>query len=513
MTGAINHLQLDVAGCPARDYLPQHAPIVVGRDEAVGVQVAHELVSRKHFRVVWEEGWYIEDLHSTNGTWVEGARINRVPVTGTINIRLGDPSTGPELRLSSTTNGDAGESAAPKTRWVVGRDPRCEFPLDDPMASWRHAAAEHDGDGWVLRDLRSTNQTIVNGMPVREQRLRPGDRILIGNTTLEFDGATISEVTGSRFVVERATLALRDGRRIVDAVTFAINKPSLVAVIGPSGAGKSSLLRLVTGQLPPTDGSVSLDGATMTSQRRAHRGQIGVVPQHTVAHRALTARHALEYTARLRLPSDVGRRERTARITELLGELGLSDHADTQISRLSGGQQRRVAIALEMLTNPSMLILDEPTAGLDPSLVLQIMRLLRRLADQGKRVFVVTHDLEHLSLVDHVLILRSGGTVAYYGPPADVFQHFGTTSWAETFELLGRSSRERSHSASSAEQGRVTSVEAYDLPDTRSGVGALTRSVWVVLMRQLRLIGADPLYAALLAVSYTHLTLPTNREV
>jgi hypothetical protein len=145
-----------------------------------------------------------------------------------------------------------------------------------------------------------------------------------------------------------------------------------------------------------------------------------------------------------------------------------------------------------------MLILDEPTAGLDPSLVLQIMRLLRGLADQGKRVFVVTHDLEHLSLVDHVLILRSGGTVAYYGPPADVFQHFGTTSWAETFELLGRSGGERDLSPSESDQGRVTSVEAYDLPDTRSGFGGLARSVWVVLVRQLRLIGADPLYAALL---------------
>ena len=116
---------------------------------------------------------------------------------------------------------------------------------------------------------------------------------------------------------------------------------------------------------------------------------------------------------------------------------------------------------MEMLTDPSMLILDEPTAGLDPSLVLQIMTLLRQLADEGKRVFVVTHDLEHLALVDHVLVLRAGGTVAYYGPPAGVFSHFETSTWAETFAELSVPRRTRDGTHRSGVQ-ELTAQDAYN---------------------------------------------------
>src|SRR4029077_17428920 len=117
------------------------------------------------------------------------------------------------------------------------------------------------------------------------------------------------------------------------------------------------------------------------------------------------------------------------------------------------------------------------------------MTLLRQLADEGKRVFVVTHDLEHLALVDHVLVLRAGGTVAYYGPPAGVFSHFETSTWAETFaELSVPATRDGTHRSGSKE---LTAQDAYNLPEVRAGLGVLTRSGSVVLGRQLRLIGAD----------------------
>jgi len=213
-----------------------------------------------------------------------------------------------------------------------------------------------------------------------------------------------------------------------------------------------------------------------------------------VAHGALTARRVIDYTARLRLAGDVDRSEREHVVDEVLGHLGMTQHADTRISRLSGGQQRRVGIAMEMLTNPDLLILDEPTAGLDPSLVLQIMQVLRGLADSGKTVLLVTHDLEHLGHVDHVLVLRAGGSTAYFGPPDGVFAAFGTASWAETFDVLAV--RDPGRSSPSAPPGRGQT--AHDLPAPPASVGSLARQCAVVLRRQLRLIGADPLYLALL---------------
>ena len=262
------------------EYLPNHSPIVVGRAEAAGLRVSHDLVSRRHVQLVYDGGWVLEDLHSTNGTWRGGERVSRLALTGDVRVRLGDPHDGPELRLVARDDpARTRTSLTTDRRCVIGRDPNSWLPVDDPMASWKHAAIERNGSEWVIEDLRSTNQTVVNGSPVSYRRLAAGDRVLIGNSTLEFDGGGLSLVTGSRFAVEHASLSLKDGRRIVDDVSFAMSRPSLVAVIGPSGAGKSSLLRLVTGQLPPTHGSVSLDGATMTSQRRAHRGRIGVVPK------------------------------------------------------------------------------------------------------------------------------------------------------------------------------------------------------------------------------------------
>ncbi|MFT4188516.1 MAG: ATP-binding cassette domain-containing protein, partial [Aeromicrobium sp.] len=380
---------------------------------------------------------------------------------------------------------------------VIGRDPSCDLVVDDPMASRAHARlTEADGQLWI-EDLGSTNATLVNGGAVRRQRLVEGDQILIGNTHLVVEGGVLRAAQVSGLVVRHAVLAIPSGKRLVDDMSFEVSLPSVVAVVGPSGAGKSSLLRLLTGQERPTSGVVDFRGASMVSQRKAFRGEIGVVPQYTVAHSSLTARAALDYTARLRLAEDVSAEDRRARVAAVLDQLGLAEHADTQIARLSGGQQRRVAIAMEMLTEPSMLILDEPTSGLDPSLVLQIMQILRGLADAGKQVLVVTHDLEHLDLVDHVLVLRTGGTIAYSGPPDGIFAHFGRDSWAEVFQLLSVPAVAGA-GAPAPQPGSEEVPRSVDVPTPPTRIGHVLRHAATVGARHLRLVLADRVFLALL---------------
>ena len=243
---------------------------------------------------------------------------------------LGDASEGARLRLSvhELSPGDRisrDETAVrpdPRPRVLtIGRDPSCDVALRDPMVSVRRFGRGLTDDVLWVEDLGSSNDTLVNGASVQRHQLREGDRLLIGNTHLVYDRGRVIPIEGEGFVVEHATLTIRGGRRIVDDVSISITRPSVAAVIGPSGAGKSSLLRMATGQVSPSSGAVTLNGATMTRHRHAHRGQVGVVPQHTVAHGALTARQALEYTARLRLSTDVSlgtapaglRRSRAAR--------------------------------------------------------------------------------------------------------------------------------------------------------------------------------------------------------
>ena len=119
------------------------------------------------------------------------------------------------------------------------------------------------------------------------------------------------------------------------------------------------------------------------------------------------------------------RRSGTSRIGEVLGELSLTAHADTRTSSLSGGQRKRVNVALELLTKPSLLFLDEPTSGLDPGLDISVMEMMSGLARDGRTVIVVTHSVANLNICDRLLVLVPGGKVAYFGSPADGLRHFG----------------------------------------------------------------------------------------
>jgi len=138
----------------------------------------------------------------------------------------------------------------------------------------------------------------------------------------------------------------------------------------------------------------------------------------------------------LRFPRDTSKAERNRRVDEVLAELSLTPHAETRTDRLSGGQQKRVNVALELMTKPSLLFLDEPTSGLDPGLDKSVMEMMSGLAKDGRTVIVVTHSVANLDICDRLLVLVPGGKVAYFGPPQDGLKHFGKPGWAEVFQAF-----------------------------------------------------------------------------
>src|SRR5262249_29603045 len=166
------------------------------------------------------------------------------------------------------------------------------------------------------------------------------------------------------------------------------------------------------------------------------RHRIGLVPQENILHTQLTARRSLGYAAELRFPRDTSKSERSHRIDEVLDELVLTKHAGTKVAAMSGGQQKRVTVALELLTKPSLLFLDEPTSGLDPGLDKSVMEQMRDLAHDGRTVIVVTHSVANLDLCDRLLVLVPGGKIAYFGAPRDGLKYFGKPGWAEMFQAF-----------------------------------------------------------------------------
>jgi ABC-type multidrug transport system ATPase subunit len=177
-------------------------------------------------------------------------------------------------------------------------------------------------------------------------------------------------------VVSGLGLTVGSGEELLRDVNFAAAPGTLTAIIGPSGAGKSILAGLVGGMLCPSRGTVTFAGHDVHAEFSRLRRRIGLVPQDDVVHPQLTVGQALRYAAAVRLP-EATRQDRVAAIDAVLDELELSAHVDVRVDRLSGGQRKRVSVAMELLTQPSLLILDEPTSGLDPALDLRVMARLR----------------------------------------------------------------------------------------------------------------------------------------
>ncbi|MFE6365061.1 FHA domain-containing protein [Streptomyces sp. NPDC057806] len=325
----------------------------------------------------------------------------------------------------------------------IGRALENELVVSDLQVSRHHAEFHSTPDGRMeIRDLGSHNGTYVNGQPIAKggsQLLGHADIVGVGHSTFRIVGDRLEEFvdTGEvSFSARHLTVTVDGGKQILKDVSFGVPEKSLVAVIGPSGSGKSTLLKALTGYRPANQGDVLYDNRNLYKQFAELRQRIGLVPQDDILHKELTVKKALKYAAKLRFPADTTTAEREARIDEVLRELKLDIHKEKKVTSLSGGQRKRVSVALELLTKPSLIFLDEPTSGLDPGMDRDVMQLLRGLADDGRTVLVVTHSVAELAICDKLLVMAPGGAVAYFGPPEEALNFFGYDTWADVFSAF-----------------------------------------------------------------------------
>ncbi|GHE07932.1 FHA domain-containing protein [Streptomyces alanosinicus] len=439
---------------PGQDYL-------VGRDPLSDIVLDDARVSWHHAVLRCDHAhWILTDQDSTNGTYADGRRIDAWDVRPGSVIRFGNPTDGPRAVLADAPPAAPGHPCAvslpqrtgtfrrpssvrplPPRTVRIGRAADNDLVVDDLIVSRRHAELRAHTDGtYEIVDLGSHNGTYLNGRPVTRAPMGPGDIVGIGHSAFCLVGDELQEYIDTGEVsldVQDLSVAVERGSKVLlDHVSFPVGEKCLLAVVGPSGAGKSTLLNALTGQRPADRGTVLYDGRDLYRDYAELRQRIGLVPQDDILHPQLTVRAALSYAAELRFPEDTAAHERRARVDEVIMELGLGHRADQPVHRLSGGQRKRVSVALELLTKPSLLFLDEPTSGLDPGMDRSVMNMLRGLADDGHTVVVVTHSVLSLSVCDRLLVLAPGGTVAYYGPPGDALAFFGFEQWPEAFEAF-----------------------------------------------------------------------------
>jgi ABC-type multidrug transport system ATPase subunit len=210
----------------------------------------------------------------------------------------------------------------------------------------------------------------------------------------------------------------------------------LCAVVGPSGSGKSTLLKVIAGIREPEIGTVHWEGRDLSNERDLDPHEIGYVPQFGISFDLLTVAESMDTALRLRVGGmDVA--ERQARAAQILRDAGLEGIADRRTGVLSGGQKRRLSLAIEMATSPMLLLCDEVTSGLDTKSEDEIVQLLQRLAhqDAGRTVISVTHSLRHLDLHDSVAVLYEGRLV-YHGAPELLTHYFSIAGPEQLFDCL-----------------------------------------------------------------------------
>jgi polar amino acid transport system ATP-binding protein len=215
------------------------------------------------------------------------------------------------------------------------------------------------------------------------------------------------------------------GGRVLDDVSLSIAKGEIISIIGPSGSGKSTLLRVLVGLLKPSAGEVWLDGRRIDygSRRdlRIVRDRCAIVFQQFNLFQNMTALANVTIT-----PRKIRREPRAQvdeRATELLRRVGLGDKFDSYPDELSGGQQQRVAIARALALEPEILLLDEVTSALDPEMVNEVLDAIRRLADGGITMIIVSHEMGFVREVANRVVMMADGRVVEAGPPQQIFDN------------------------------------------------------------------------------------------
>ena len=418
----------------------ERKPVTLGRASDNDIVVSAEFVAAYHARIEpVGPDFRIVDLGGACGILFGGQHVGTHNLRHGDVIRIGDPLTGSFVTLAyqrraQTSMLPQASPAAPcpleRTVTTLGRE-GCHLDLPSPLVSRSHAEVRKlAAGGHEIRDLGSTNGTFVGGDRVKLRKLEAGQLITIGPFKLAYDGHSLIPFDQrGQLTIEARDLSrtVSGGRVILNQVSLVIQPREFVAIVGGSGAGKSTLLGALSGFARADTGEVRVNGDDYYKNFDAYRGVLGYVPQHDILHARLRVDQALAYSAELRLPADTAASEIEARVARVLADVEMTAHRDKYIFQLSGGQRKRVSIAAELLADPSLFFLDEPTSGLDPGLEKKMMYTLRRLADAGRTVVMVTHATANIQQCDHVLFMAEGRMV-YFGPPRQALRMFGVNS-------------------------------------------------------------------------------------
>jgi ABC-type multidrug transport system ATPase subunit len=435
--------------------------LTAGQTKTVGnlkssadIRLGVDVVSRNHLAIAMDGGGdvVICDTGSSNGTFDGSVELkpnewhkihagSRICLGGEVRmvIEMQADFTIPSGSTSrvATSTAKLADLLKVQDQIVIGRGRECDLALDDPMVSRQHATIYKGRDGGLMiKDMGSANGTFVNGRRIQQPtKLASDTPIFMGRHVLGLTSAPVDLSKQTAVRTRGATLDYRGGKRGLHPTDIEIQTGSMTAIMGPSGCGKSTLLKVLNGDVPLTQGSVEIFGVDLIAGYEYLRTVIGYVPQDDIVHQELTVQEAIYYAARLRL-EHLDSAAINTKVSEVMKDLRISHIQRHLISQISGGQRKRVCIAVELLSSPLILFLDEPTSPLDPQAVEEFLSILEDLTKQGTTIVMVTHKPEDLEFMEKVIFMGEGGHVVYSGATAEYLSWFGVERTTEVYARL-----------------------------------------------------------------------------
>jgi len=448
---------------------------VLGRqpgEACAAICVASPIVSRRHGEFASLHGEYFyRDLNSDNGTCVNGKMYGKNAKRASLKLENGDV-----LRIDQsggdTIHPDAVVlvflTAYPEhARWIsqpltdtigelsIGRSPDQKLSIRDQAVSKNHASFSRTGHGWQAADHDSTNGVYLNNRRISTPvALRAGDVIRIADTLFVFWGDHIVYSGLPPAASDESQLVIRIAQRsvwqrfkkitILQDINLTVHPGEMVLILGGSGAGKTTFLNAVMGY-EKADGQIMHGDIDVYKEYAQIKYEIGFVPQQDLLRAGDNVFDTLRNAAKMKLPRRTSPEERRSRVEEVLALLGLQRERGSLVSKLSGGQRKRLSIAVEMISDPSLFFLDEPDSGLDGIMATSLHETLRAIADTGKIVMTITHGPDRVvHLYEKVLVLAKStrdncGHLAYYGSPGGAMAFFDTDSMEGIIRRINRS--------------------------------------------------------------------------
>ncbi len=341
-------------------------------------------------------------------------------------------------------------------RITIGRDKSCKIVLDYPHVSRLHCVIERTPAGYVLRN-HGQNGTFYQGARLTApQLLDDHDEFQVGLSRFVFYGGRLTHYAAGKVHLDVVDVTQHAGalscllpawlppwlrgsgevKAILRGINCRIEPNEVVALIGGSGAGKSTLLKALTCFRPATSGHLFLNGVDLYANLDWFKTAVGYVPQDDIVHADLTVEAVLRYAAQLRLPSDTDAAEIAERVDQVLQDLRLAHRKYARVSTLSGGERKRVNVAVELINRPGLIFLDEPTTGLSPDFEVEFVRLLRELSARGHTMVMATHAERCIEACDRIVLLAQGGRLAFAGTPDEARAYFGVKDFAQVLRLI-----------------------------------------------------------------------------